>query len=49
MRLLLATIAAALLINQTAASAAQDGRAFVRFPEPMQEHMLGNMAIISSL
>lgn len=22
---------------------AQDARAFVRFPEPMQEHMLGNM------
>jgi hypothetical protein len=43
MRRLLATIAAALLISQTSASPAQDTRAFVRFPEPMQEHMLGNM------
>src|SRR5664279_2721895 len=43
MRLLLATTAAALLISLTTASPAQDARALVRFPEPMQEHMLGNM------
>ena len=43
MRLLLATISAVLLVSQTAVSPAQDARAFVRFPEPMQEHMLGNM------
>jgi hypothetical protein len=43
MRLLLATISAALLVSQTAVSPAQDARVFVRFPEPMQEHMLGNM------
>lgn len=43
MRRLFAAIAAVLLIGQTGASPAQDARALVRFPEPMQEHMLGNM------
>jgi cytochrome c556 len=43
MRRLFAAVAAILLIGQTGASPAQDARALVRLPEPMQEHMLGNM------
>jgi hypothetical protein len=43
MRRLFAAIAAVLLIGQSGASPAEDARALVRLPEPMQEHMLGNM------
>lgn len=43
MRLLSATIAATLLISLAGAGSAQDSREFVRFPQPMQEHILGNM------
>jgi cytochrome c556 len=43
MRFLLGAIAAVLLTAVSGASQAQDSRVFVRFPEPMQEHMLGNM------
>ena len=42
MRLLL-VMAAAVLISPSSASRAQDARELVRFPEPMQQHMLGNM------
>jgi hypothetical protein len=31
------------LVGLAGAGQAQDAREFVRFPEPMQEHMLGNM------
>ena len=43
MRTAYRTIAAILLVGLTGAAQAQDAREFVRFPEPMQEHMLGNM------
>ena len=43
MRLLSRTIAATLLIAVTGAGRAQDTRELVRLPEPMQDHMLGNM------
>ena len=43
MRFPCATIAAILLIVGAGASQAQDARELVRLPEPMQEHMLGNM------
>ena len=43
MRVLLATIAAVLLLGPTCPGRAQDVRALVKLPEPMQEHMLGNM------
>ena len=36
-------IAIILLVGLAGAAQAQDAREFVRFPEPMQEHMLGNM------
>jgi hypothetical protein len=39
-----ASLAALVLLATTAgASQAQDSRALIRLPEPMQEHMLGNM------
>ena len=43
MRLVLATIAAILLLSSASVGRAQDARALVKLPEPMQEHMLGNM------
>jgi cytochrome c556 len=43
MRVLISTIAVAMLVSQSSASPAQDERALVRLPVPMQEHMLGNM------
>lgn len=43
MRLLKATIAAAILAGSTGLAVAQDDRQLVRLPEPMQEHMLANM------
>ena len=43
MRLILTTIAAVLLLSPTSVGRAQDARALVKLPEPMQEHMLGNM------
>lgn len=43
MRFLSGAIAAILLIAISGAGQAQDSREFVRFPDPMQEHMLGNM------
>ena len=43
MRFLTATMAAILLTAMTGAGRAQDARMLVRLPEPMQEHMLGNM------
>ena len=43
MRKLYGAMAATLLIAMSGASQAQDSRELVRLPEPMQEHMLGNM------
>ncbi len=43
MRFLTGMMAAVLLTAMTGAGRAQDARALVRLPEPMQEHMLGNM------
>ncbi len=43
MRLLSRAIAATLLMAMSGASQAQESRELVRLPEPMQEHMLGNM------
>jgi hypothetical protein len=43
MRFLFATITAFFLLLTSAGGRAQDSRAFVRLPEPMQEHMLANM------
>jgi hypothetical protein len=43
MRFLSGAIAAMLLTTISGVGQAQDSRVFVRFPEPMQEHMLGNM------
>ena len=43
MRLLSYAMAATLLMAMSGASQAQDSRDLVRLPEPMQEHMLGNM------
>ncbi len=43
MRFLSGIIAAILLTATTGISRAEDGREPVRLPEPMQEHMLGNM------
>jgi hypothetical protein len=43
MRLLAGVLVSALLITATGVSRAQDARELVRLPEPMQEHMLGNM------
>jgi len=43
MRLLSRAIAATLLMAISGASQAQESRELVRLPEPMQEHMLGNM------
>lgn len=43
MKFLLAIVAATLLITVNGVSQAQDARELVRLPEPMQEHMLGNM------
>ena len=37
------TIAAILLVGLAGAGQAQDARELVRLPQPMQEHMLGNM------
>jgi hypothetical protein len=43
MRSLFGTAAAMLLVGLAATTMAQDARELVRLPEPMQEHMLGNM------
>lgn len=43
MKFLPAIVAATLLITVNGVSQAQDARELVRLPEPMQEHMLGNM------
>ena len=43
MRFLTGTMAAILLTAMTGAGRAQDARMLVHLPEPMQEHMLGNM------
>lgn len=43
MRFLPTAIATALLVAATGAGRAQESRQLVRLPEPMQEHMLGNM------
>jgi cytochrome c556 len=43
MRILSGPIALILLVAATGAGLAQESRALVRLPEPMQEHMLGNM------
>ena len=43
MRSLTAMVAAMLLIGLVGIVWAQDARELVRLPEPMQEHMLGNM------
>jgi len=43
MKFLPTIVAATLLITVNGVSQAQDARELVRLPEPMQEHMLGNM------
>jgi hypothetical protein len=43
MRSALATMAILLLLSAAGVGLAQDSRELVRLPEPMQEHMLGNM------
>jgi hypothetical protein len=43
MRSLSAVFSLALLISAIGVARAQDSRELVRLPEPMQEHMLGNM------
>lgn len=43
MRLSVGALAAIVMVGASGASQAQDSRALVRLPEPMQEHMLGNM------
>jgi hypothetical protein len=43
MRFVSATMAAIFLTMATGVGLAQDSRVLVRLPEPMQEHMLGNM------